>query len=102
MSQILPPARPAVTPERVLATLTAYQRTAALDLDLFAALRAGPQTAAAMAAKCAASPLGMRSLCDYLAVTYAELERMLRNAGFSDSERHGLAPSPECAIICRR
>ena len=53
MSQILPSARPAVTPERVLATLTADQRTAALT-------------------------------------------------GFSDSERHGLPPSPECAIIGRR
>jgi hypothetical protein len=56
-----------------MATLTAYQRSAALtgalDLGLFSALgEAGPATADAMAARCAASSRGMRILCDYLTV----------------------------------
>lgn len=65
-----PPAPAGPSPDPFLGAMTAYQRSAALkgalDLDLFTAIGAGAGTAAALAERCAASPRGMRILCDYL------------------------------------
>jgi ubiquinone/menaquinone biosynthesis C-methylase UbiE len=63
---------PEPSPLLFLDTVNAYQRTAALkaaiELDLFSAIRAGTETASELAAKCGASERGMRILCDYLSV----------------------------------
>jgi ubiquinone/menaquinone biosynthesis C-methylase UbiE len=60
------------TPERIFNTLNAYQQTAALktaiELDVFTAIGAGANTAAAIAAKTGAAEKGMRILCDYLTI----------------------------------
>ncbi len=61
---------PEPSPELFLSSVTAYQRSAAirgaLDLDLFTAIGAGADTAAALAERCHATPRGIRILCDYL------------------------------------
>ncbi len=53
-------------------TLTAYQHTgalkAALELDLFSAIRENGATAAQLATRCEATERGVRILCDYLTV----------------------------------
>jgi 2-polyprenyl-3-methyl-5-hydroxy-6-metoxy-1,4-benzoquinol methylase len=36
------------------------------------------------------------------AYTFAELERMFRDAGFSRSERHGLPPTPQAVLVAHR
>jgi 2-polyprenyl-3-methyl-5-hydroxy-6-metoxy-1,4-benzoquinol methylase len=58
------------SPELFFETMNAYQRTAALkaaiELDLFTALRDGPGTAAVVAQRCGASERGTRILLDYL------------------------------------
>lgn len=58
------------SPDAIMGTLTAYQRSAALkgalDLDLFTAIGRGRETAATLATRCGASPRGTRILCDYL------------------------------------
>jgi SAM-dependent methyltransferase len=60
------------TPERIFNTLNAYQQTAALktaiELDVFTAIGAGANTAAAIAAKTGAAEKGVRILCDYLTI----------------------------------
>lgn len=60
------------SPELFFETVWGYQRTAALKgalaLDLFTAVGEGNATAAAVAARCGASPRGARILCDYLTV----------------------------------
>jgi ubiquinone/menaquinone biosynthesis C-methylase UbiE len=60
----------APSPEIVLDTIWAYQRSAALktaiDLHLFTAIDEGANTAPAVAARCAAAERGIRILCDYL------------------------------------
>ena len=65
-----PPAVP--SPELVFETLTAYQRSAALraaiELDLFRAIGAGPGDLASLARHCRASERGMRVLCDFLTI----------------------------------
>jgi SAM-dependent methyltransferase len=57
-------------PGFVFETLLAYQRTAALraaiDVNLFGAIGAGPADAATLAARCSVSERGARILCDYL------------------------------------
>jgi hypothetical protein len=59
-------------PQLVWDTINAYQRTsalqAAIELDLFTAIGPGDVTAEHLANKCAASPRGIRILCDYLTV----------------------------------
>ncbi len=53
-------------------TIRAFQRTAALkaalDLDVFTAVAEGADTVDAVAARCDASPRGIRIVCDYLAI----------------------------------
>ena len=60
------------TPERIFNTLNAHQQTAALrsgiELDIFSAIGAGANTAAAIAAKTGASEKGVRVLCDFLTI----------------------------------
>jgi phosphohistidine phosphatase SixA len=60
------------SPELFMATLSAYQRSAALEgalaLDLFTALGRARETADTLAARCGASTRGIRILCDYLTV----------------------------------
>ena len=60
----------AANPGFVFETLLAYQRTAALraaiEIDLFAALGAGPAGSVELARRCGVSERGARILCDYL------------------------------------
>jgi SAM-dependent methyltransferase len=61
---------PAPSPELFFETITGYQRVGALkgalDLGLFSAIGRGRATAPDLAARCGASPRGVRILCDYL------------------------------------
>lgn len=61
-----------LTPTVVFDMLQAHQRTAALkaaiDLDLFRAVGAGPGDVASIARHCAASERGTRILCDFLTI----------------------------------
>ncbi|MBI3654499.1 MAG: class I SAM-dependent methyltransferase [Acidobacteria bacterium] len=65
---------PTATPSPLLffETINAYQRTeaikAAIELDVFAALAEGCETAAQLAERCKTSERGIRILCDYLTV----------------------------------
>lgn len=60
------------TPERIFNTLNAHEQTAALisaiELDIFSAIAAGANTAAAIAAKTGAAEKGARILCDFLTI----------------------------------
>jgi O-methyltransferase domain/Dimerisation domain len=60
------------TPERIFNTLNAHEQTAALltaiELDIFTAIGAGANTAAAIAAKTGAAEKGARVLCDFMTV----------------------------------
>jgi len=92
------PAAP--SPDAFMATLTAYQRSAALmgalDLDLFSAIGGGRETAAALAERCAASPRGIRILCDYLTVA-GFLTKTDDRYGLSADSAHFLdRGSPAC------
>lgn len=84
------------SPELFFETMWGYQRTAALkgalELDLFTAVGEGNVTAAAVAARCGASPRGARILCDYLTVL-----------GFlvKEGERYALTPD-SAAFLDRR
>jgi len=61
-----------VTPERIFATLNAYQQTAALktaiELDVFSAIADGATTHTSIAKRCQSSERGIRILCDYLTI----------------------------------
>jgi 2-polyprenyl-3-methyl-5-hydroxy-6-metoxy-1,4-benzoquinol methylase len=63
----------APSPELVIETLMAHQRsaalTAAIELDLFRAIGEGPGDPAALARRCSVSERGVRILCDYLTIT---------------------------------
>lgn len=60
------------TPERIFNSLNAYEQTAALrtaiELDVFTAIGAGANTAAAIAATTGAAEKGARILCDFMTV----------------------------------
>lgn len=77
----------APTPEFILNTLNAYQRTAALraaiELDVFTGIGEGAVTAKALAERCQASERGTRILCDYLVVVGLLTK---------DGNRYGLTP----------
>ena len=83
------------TPERIFNTLNAYQQTAALrtaiELDIFSAIGAGANTAAAIATKTGAAERGVRILCDYLTIQ-----------GFLSKEQGKYALTPESAIFLDR
>jgi ubiquinone/menaquinone biosynthesis C-methylase UbiE len=65
-------AQPQVSPALFFKTINAYQETealrAAIQLDVFTAIDEGALDAAAIAARCHASPRGVRILCDYLTI----------------------------------
>src|SRR6202171_2504548 len=83
------------TPERIFNTLNAYQQTAALrsaiELDIFSAIGAGANTAAAIAAKTGAAEKGVRILCDYLTIQ-----------GFLTKDQGRYALTQESAIFLDR
>lgn len=58
------------TPERIFATLTAFQKAAALktaiELDFFTAIVEGVNDAVALAKRCGVAERGARILCDFL------------------------------------
>src|SRR4029077_9091149 len=60
------------TPERIFNALNAHQQTAALrtaiELDIFSAIGAGANTAAAIAAKIGAAERGVRIRGDFLTI----------------------------------
>jgi len=62
----------APSPQLLLDTMTAFQRTAALraaiDIELFTAVAEGATTVSAIAARCHAATRTTRMLCDYLTV----------------------------------
>jgi len=88
------------SPDLFMATLTAYQRSAALrgalDLDLFTAIGAGRETAATVAARCRASLRGVRILCDYLTVAGLLAKDGERYALTADSAAFLDRRSPSC------
>src|SRR5260370_2550932 len=61
-----------LTPERIFNALNAHEQTAALltaiELDIFSAIGAGANTAAAIAAKTGAAEKRSRALCDFMTV----------------------------------
>jgi len=63
---------PPPSPALLFDTINAYQKTAAIkaaiELDVFTGLADTPATAATLAARCQASPRGLRILCDYLVI----------------------------------
>jgi precorrin-6B methylase 2 len=83
------------TPERIFNTLNAYQQTAALrtaiELDVFSAIGAGANTAAAIAAKTGAAERGVRILCDYMTIQ-----------GFLSKEQGRYGLTPESALFLDR
>jgi len=85
----------APSPDLFLQSVTGYQRTeairAAVELDLFTAVAEGRSDVAALAARCAASPKGIRALCDYLTV-----------AGFLVKNAGGYALTPSTAKFLDR
>jgi 2-polyprenyl-3-methyl-5-hydroxy-6-metoxy-1,4-benzoquinol methylase len=60
------------SPERIFATLTAYQQTealkAAIDLDIFTHIAEGANEAASLAKAIGGSQRGIRILCDYMVI----------------------------------
>jgi hypothetical protein len=66
------PAEPEPSPVSFWETVNAYQRTAALragiELGVFTAVGEGANTSESLAARCGASPRGIRILSDYLTV----------------------------------
>jgi precorrin-6B methylase 2 len=83
------------TPERIFNALNAYQQTAALrtaiELDVFTAIGAGANSAAAVAARTGASEKGVRILCDYMTIQ-----------GFLAKEQGKYALTQESAIFLDR
>jgi ubiquinone/menaquinone biosynthesis C-methylase UbiE len=83
------------TPERIFNALNAYQQSEALktaiELDVFTAIGAGANTAAALAAKTGAAEKGLRVLCDYMTIQ-----------GFLTKDRGKYALTQESAIFLDR
>jgi 2-polyprenyl-3-methyl-5-hydroxy-6-metoxy-1,4-benzoquinol methylase len=83
------------TPERIFNTLNAHEQTAALrtaiELDVFSAIGAGANTAAAIAAKTGAAEKGARILCDFMTVQ-----------GFLSKDQGKYALTQESAIFLDR
>ena len=83
------------TPERIFNTLNAHEQTAALrtaiELDVFSAIGAGANTAAAIAAKTGAAEKGARILCDFMTVQ-----------GFLTKDQGKYALTQESAIFLDR
>jgi ubiquinone/menaquinone biosynthesis C-methylase UbiE len=88
------------SPELILDTLNAYQRTAALrgaiELDLFTAIGQGAATAADLAAKLKISERGARILCDYLVIIGFLTKQGLRYGLTPDTALFLDGRSPAC------
>ncbi len=87
-------------PMHIFEVLNAYQRSAALkaaiELDIFTAVGEGATNAAVLAQCCAASPRGMRILCDYL-VTLSLLTKEGNTYGLTPDAAMFLSrKSPAC------
>jgi ubiquinone/menaquinone biosynthesis C-methylase UbiE len=84
-----------LTPEHIFNTLNAHEQTAALltaiELDIFTAIGAGANTAAAIAAKTGAAEKGARVLCDFMTVH-----------GFLTKDRGTYGLTPESAFFLDR
>jgi ubiquinone/menaquinone biosynthesis C-methylase UbiE len=84
------------SPERIMSTLTAWQRAAvlkgAIELDLFTAISDGAQTVGELAQRLGASERGVRILSDYLTVD-----------GFltKEADRYSLTPEAEAFLTKR-
>lgn len=80
------------SPEVIIETLMAYQKSAALkgaiELELFTAIGDGASTASAIAVRCGTAERGVRCLCDYLVV-----------AGFLTKNLHGYGLTLEAAAF---
>jgi 2-polyprenyl-3-methyl-5-hydroxy-6-metoxy-1,4-benzoquinol methylase len=83
------------SPDLFFQTLSSFQRTAALkaaiEIDLFTPLDEGPMTAESLAQRCAASPRGVRILCDYFTVL-----------GFLSKQDACYSATPACAMFLSR
>ena len=83
------------SPDAVFDAITAYQKTAAMkaaiELDLFTHLAAGPATAAEVAQRCGVAERGARILCDYMTVH-----------GFLTKTKNTYALTQESAIFLDR
>jgi SAM-dependent methyltransferase len=83
------------TPERIFATLTAYQQSealkAAIELDVFTKIAEGASHAAAVAKAIGASERGARILCDYMTIF-----------GFLTKENGRYGLPPESAVFLDR
>jgi precorrin-6B methylase 2 len=83
------------TPERIFATMTAFQSTAALrsaiDLDIFTVIGEGATDVPAIASKAKAADRGVRILCDYLTIQ-----------GFLTKTGNAYGLTPESAIFLNR
>ena len=89
------PDSPGPNPARILETLNAFQRSAALkaaiDLDLFTHVGRGETTAGALAAACGGDPRAVRILCDYLTVQ-----------GFLQKQGDNYGAAPDAALFLDR
>jgi ubiquinone/menaquinone biosynthesis C-methylase UbiE len=87
--------QPAPSPALLFDTINAYQKTAAIkaaiELDVFTAIGDGPATAQTIAARCHASPRGIRILCDYLTIV-----------GFLSKSGDDYASTPDTALFLNR
>lgn len=83
------------SPALFFETISAYQRTealrAAVELDLFTHLGAGPRTAAELAEACGASPRGIRILADFLVII-----------GFLSKQGDGYEPTLDSKVFLDR
>jgi hypothetical protein len=86
---------PRPTPERIFATLTAYQQTAALkaaiQLDIFTKIGEGATDAAAVAKAIGGTERGARILCDYMTIQ-----------GFLSKTDGRYALTPDAAVFLDR
>lgn len=87
-----PQVQAGVSPDVIFDTLTAYQRSAALqaaiEIGLFDAMEDGPSDVASLARRCSASERGVRILCDSMAIL-----------GLLMKENGGYRHSPTSAIF---
>ena len=82
-----------VSPEFIFQTINAYQRTGALKGAIDSEDRVSPPIPAAFSFTMLGHTPGGN------AYTFAELDKMLKNAGFSRSAPHALQVSPEMVIV---
>ena len=98
MASQVPSAEP--SPDLILETMNAYQRTAALraaiQLDVFTAIGEGIDAPAAIAKRCQATERGIRMLCDYLAILGFLTKEGARYALTPDSAAFLDRRSPAC------